>query len=300
VSCIQVRLRRGLDRASPLITNGWFRATILLLTAAVSVWSIGRVPDNASLLPALLGLVPFAAGKYLLCPLRWHGLSASGQGRWWHIRAYAEGELLGLLSPAHAGADLWRVHRLHSAGLSRTAAVAGVALDRMVGAVGLTVAVLFTGIVLPPRLLIAMLAIAVAVVVIALVVRRRRPALLVERPMPRPGALVRGLLLSMAYQATVVGLVFGAITAVGHSVDPLRLLAVFAASQVAAIIPGINGASPRDGALAAGFTTLGLSWTTALAAVALIALMPWVPALLIGGSSFAARRLRARALRERS
>jgi hypothetical protein len=130
------------------------------------------------------------------------------------------------------------------------------------------------------------------VVIIALVVRLRRPDLLVERPLPRPAALARGLLLSLAYQATVVGLVFGAVTAVGHQVDLVRLLAVFGASQVAAIIPGINGASPRDGALAVGFTTLGLSWTTALAAVALITLMPWVPALLLGGTSFAARRLR--------
>jgi hypothetical protein len=292
VSGIQARVRQGFARASPVINNGWVRATVLLLTAAVSVWSIGRVPDNASVLPALFGLVPFAAGKYLLCPLRWHGLAASGQGRWWHIRAYAESELLGLLSPAHAGADLWRVHRLHGTGMSRTAAVAGVALDRMVGAVALTMAVLLTGILLPPRLLIAMLVIAVAVVIIALVVRLRRPDLLVERPLPRPWALARGLLLSLAYQATVVGLVFGAVTAVGHQVDLLRLLAVFGASQVAAIIPGINGASPRDGALAVGFTTLGLSWTTSLAAVALIAVMPWVPALLLGGGSFALRRLR--------
>ena len=32
--------------------------------------------------------------------------------RRWHLRAYAESELLGLLTPGHVGADVWRMHRL--------------------------------------------------------------------------------------------------------------------------------------------------------------------------------------------
>ena len=54
--------------------------------------------------------------SYILCPMRWHALSTSGQSRRWHVRAYAEAELLGLASPGHAGADLWRIHRLHAVG----------------------------------------------------------------------------------------------------------------------------------------------------------------------------------------
>ena len=40
-----------------------------------------------------------SSGKYVLCPLRWHGLSASGRSRRWHLRVYAESELMGLLTP---------------------------------------------------------------------------------------------------------------------------------------------------------------------------------------------------------
>jgi hypothetical protein len=274
----------------PVVTNVWFRIGVLVLTAGVAVWGIKRVPD-ASLVPALLGLLPWALGKYLLCPLRWHALSMSGRGRWWHIRAYAESELLGMLSPAHAGADLWRVHRLHQVGMRRGPAVAEVALDRLVGAVGLAVGVALTGVALPPRLLLALAGVAAGALAVALVVRWRRPDLFAQRPLPAPKVLAHGLLLSLGYQATIVGLVFGAVTAVGHSVNPLSLVGVFGASQLAGIIPGVHGASPRDGALAVGLTTLGISWTAAIGAVALMAVLPWLPALALGGTSFAARRI---------
>src|SRR5918997_1079621 len=83
--------------------------------------------------PALLGLAPWIVGKYVLCPLRWHALSESGRSRRWHLRAYAESELLGLVTPSHAGADLWRIHRLQAAGMRRSCSVAEVGLDRPVG-----------------------------------------------------------------------------------------------------------------------------------------------------------------------
>jgi hypothetical protein len=284
------RLSRTLRRLARWATSRWTRTAILVVAVAISVWSIDRVPE-ASLLPAVLGLLPWAVGKYLLCPLRWHALSSSGQRRWWHIRVYAESELLGMLSPGHAGADLWRVHRLHQTGRSRPAAAAEVGLDRLVGAVGLAAGVALTGAALPWRVIVALVAVAALAVGIALAVRAYRPALFAERPLPRAGALVRGLLLSLGYQATIVGLVFGAVTAVGHSVDPFALLAVFGASQVAGIVPGMHGASPRDGALAVGLTALGVSWQAAIGAVALVTLLPWAPAFLLGGGSFAARRL---------
>ncbi|MBX6355850.1 MAG: flippase-like domain-containing protein [Micromonosporaceae bacterium] len=280
-------------RLHGIVTNPWFCGTLLLVSAAVSLTSLARLPD-ASPVPLVIGLVPFAVGKYLLCPLRWHALSVSGQGRWWHIRAYAESELLGLLSPGHTGADLWRVHRLHRTGMGRTAAVAEAALDRFIGMVGVAVAVLLAGVTLPPRILVAFLAVAAAGLGVAALVRLRRPDLFARRPLPSPRVFAQGLLLSLGYQATVAGLIFAAAAAVGHAADLLGLLAVYAASQLASLIPGINGANPRSGALAVGLTSLGASWTEALGAVALIAVLPWVPALLFGGGSLAARRIESR------
>jgi hypothetical protein len=43
-----------------------------------------------------------------------------------------------------------------------------------------------------------------------------------------------------------------------------------------------------------GLASLGLTWSAAIGAVALTALLAWLPALLLGGGSFALRRLRAR------
>jgi Lysylphosphatidylglycerol synthase TM region len=278
------------ERLRGVVTNVWFCGAVLLVSATVSLWSLARLPD-ASPMPVVLGLIPFAVGKYLLCPLRWHALSVSGQGRWWHIRAYAESELLGLLSPGHSGADLWRVHRLHRAGMGRGAAVAEAALDRFVGMVAIAIAILVAGVALPPRILAALAAISAVGLGLGAVVRLRRPDLFARRPLPSPRVFVQGLLLSLGYQATIAGLIFAAALAVGHAADPLGLLAVYAASQLASLVPGINGANPRSGALAMGLTTLGASWTEALGAVALIALLPWVPALLFGGSSLAARRI---------
>jgi hypothetical protein len=278
-----------LTGARRLATNGWCCAVALVLTAAVSLWSLVRVPD-ASPVPILLGLVPFAAGKYVLCPLRWHALSVGGQRRWWHLRAYAESELLGLLSPVHAGADLWRVHRLRGVGLNRTAAFAEVTLDRLVGAAGIALGVLLIGIALPWPVLVAILAIGSVVLATGVVVRIHRPDLFARRPLPSPRVFVQGLLLSIGYQATIAALVYGAVTAVGETVHPINLLTVFAASQLASMIPGVSGANPRAGALAAGLASIGTSWTAALGAVALITVLPWVPALLLGGVSLAVHR----------
>jgi hypothetical protein len=264
---------------------------VVAVVLVVSLWNINRVPVAAPL-PVLLGLLPWAVGKYVLCPLRWHAISVSGRSRWWHLRAYAEGELLGLLSPLHAGADLWRVHRLREVGMRRPAAVAEAALDRLIGAVAVAVAVALTGSTLPGQVLVALAAIVAGALAVALLVRVRRPDLFAHRPLPQPGILLRGLLLSLGYQATILGLLVGAVTAVGHPVGPLRLVAVFGASQVAGIVPGVSGASPRDGALAVGLVSLGLPWTSALAAVALVAVLAWPPAMVLGGGSLALRRFR--------
>src|SRR5688500_6072218 len=88
--------------------------------------------------PVVFGMVPWMVGKYLLCPLRWHALSESGQSRRWHLRAYAVSELFGLMTPGHIGADLWRVRRLRRTGMPTPSAAAEVGIDRLVGAIGLS------------------------------------------------------------------------------------------------------------------------------------------------------------------
>jgi glycosyltransferase 2 family protein len=278
-------------RIAHVVTRPWLQVTGVVLALAVSLWSFDRV-HGASWTPALLGLLPWIVGKYILCPLRWHALSMSGRTRRWHLRIYAESELLGLASPAHLGADLWRMHRLQKgAGLARPCAVAEVALDRLVGALGLTAFVVFSGASLPPRLLIAALGIALVVLVGALVVQRRRPDMLAARPLPAPRVVIKGVLLSMCYQLTIMGLLIGTVAAMGEQLHPMALLGVFGASQAAGIVPGVNGVSAREGALVVGIASLGITWQAAVGAVALTATLAWMPALVLGGGSFAVRRL---------
>jgi uncharacterized membrane protein YbhN (UPF0104 family) len=124
----------------------------------------------------------------------------------------------------------------------------------------------------------------------ALLARRLRPSLLPDRPLPTPRVLAKGVLLSMAYQLTIIGLLVGTVHSMGAQVAPMLLLGVFGASQVAGIIPGVNGASPREGALVVGLASLGITWSAALGAVALTALLAWLPALILGGGSLSIRR----------
>ncbi|MCW6011214.1 hypothetical protein K1W54_42735 [Micromonospora sp. CPCC 205371] len=279
-------------RLRTVVTSPWLGFALLAGTAGFSVWSLRHVPD-ASPVPVLLGLVPYAVAKYVLCPLRWHALSVSGRPRRWHLRAYAESELLGLASPVHAAADLWRVRRLVGVGVGRTAAVAEVGIDRLVGVAGIAVGVALAGVRLPAAVLLGFAGVAALAVAAVLVIRRRRPEWLARRPLPSPPVLLFGIAISVAYQAAVAGLILGAVAGVGAVVDPLGLLTIFAASQLASIIPRVGGADPHNAALALGLTTLGVTWTEALGVIALVALVPWVPALLLGGSSFAAGRIAA-------
>ena len=283
---IQAVIRTG----RVIVSHRAFHLTVLIGAVGFSLWNVDRVP-HTSVVPALVGLVPFAIGKYVLCPLRWHALSRSGQ-RWrWHCAAYAESEILGLVSPWHAGADLWRIHRLRGVGLDRAPATAEVALDRFVGAAGLIAAVAVAGVTMPPAVIAGALGIAAAVLVIALLVSRRKPGLARRWPWPSPRVFLVGVLLSVAYQTTILGLLIGAVHAVGDSVPAIRLIAVFGACQLAGALPGVHGASPRDGALVAGLASLGVSWTAAFGAVALTALLYWIPALLVGGGCFLLRWL---------
>jgi hypothetical protein len=282
---------RFVGRVTHALNRPWLRIGALILASTVSLWSFHRVP-GASWEPALLGLLPWVVGKYLLCPMRWHSLSTGGRTRRWYLRTYAESELLGLASPGHIGADLWRIHRLRSdADMAGPCAVAEVALDRLIGALGLTVFVVLAGATLPKQLLLAAVGIAAVVLALALIAHRRRPDLLAARPLPPLRVVFKGTALSVGYQMSIIGLLMGTVGAMGGHPSPEALIGVFGASQVAGIIPGVNGASPRDGALVLGLATLGISWSAAVGAVALTALLAWLPAALLGGGSFAVRRL---------
>jgi hypothetical protein len=263
----------------------------VLVTLAVPVFTLPSLPQVA-MWPVVLGLVPWVVGKYVLCPLRWRALTEGDLGRWWHMRAYAESELLGLLTPGHVGADLWRLRRLSRAGLDRGAAVVSVGMDRVVGAIGLAVFVGFAGTALPVHLLLPALGLVVVGGAALLVIRKVRPQWLPERPsLPAPRQLALGLLLSAGYQLSIAALLLGTVAATGHGLHPLSVLGAFGASQLAGAVPGPNGASPRDAALVVALAALGIPFVAAVAAVALKAAIAWLPALTLGGVSlFMTRR----------
>ena len=262
---------------------------VLILGVAVSVLvpvlTLPRLPA-VSPWPVVLGLLPWILGKYVLCPLRWRALTEPALSRRWHLRAYAESELLGLLTPGHVGADVWRIHRLTGTGLGRGDALMSVGADRLVGAIGLAVFVGFAGTALPSGMLLIAIGVAVLALVALAVVSRVRPGLLPRRQaLPRPRQLLHALVLSTAYQLSIAGLLLGTVAATGHELSPLALLGAFGASQIAGAVPGPNGASPRDGALVVALVALGVPWAAAAAAVAVKAAVAWLPALTLGGVS---------------
>ena len=267
---------------------------LVAVAIAVPAFTLPSLPHLAWW-PALLGLLPWIVGKYVLCPLRWHALSESGRSRAWHIRAYAESELCGLLTPGHVGADAWRVKRLAGTGMRTPDAVAEAGLDRLVGALGLAAFVAFSATALPARMLVTALGVAAVAIAVAIAVGRRRPDLVPRRRLPRGRVLVLGIALSAAYQLSICLLLLGTVAATGHTLGPLALLGAFGASQLAGAVPGPHGASPRDGALVVALAGLGLPWQAALGAVALKATLAWLPAVLLGGVSLLlARRLAGR------
>ncbi|MCW2615463.1 MAG: hypothetical protein JWN08_2457, partial [Frankiales bacterium] len=213
------------------------------LAVAVPLLTLPSLPQ-LTWLPVWLGLVPWIVGKYVLCPLRWHALSESGRSRAWHVRAYAESELCGLLTPGHVGADAWRVRRLTGTGMRGPDAFAEVGLDRLVGAIGLAAFVGVSAVALPARMLLGALGVAALVLVAAVVVGRRRPDLVPTRALPRPRKVLLGVALSAGYQLSICLLLLGTVQATGHTLGPLAVLGAFGASQLAGAVPGPHGASP--------------------------------------------------------
>jgi hypothetical protein len=255
---------------------------MVVLAMAIPLVTVPTLP-HVTVWPVLIGLLPWTVGKYVLCPLRWHGLSESGRSRRWHMARYAESELVGLVTPGHVGADLWRIRRLHGIGMVRGSAAAEVGLDRLVGAIGLAGFVGLAGAALPTRQLALALAAGVLLAMVGLAVRKVRPEWIPQRSWPSPVRLTTGLILSVAYQASIIGLLVGTLMATGHQASPFAVIGAFGASQLAGAVPGPHGASPRDGALVVALAALGVPWGAALAAVALKAAVAWLPALLLGG-----------------
>ena len=278
----------GRKRRIPVGT-GRILTAVMVLTAvsisiAVPVATIPQLPQFSPW-PVIAGLAPWMLGKYVLCPLRWHSISESGRSRRWHLVAYAESELLGLLTPGHVGADAWRVKRLRGTGMPVGSAAAEVALDRLVGAIGLVAFVACAASTLPVSMALTALGLAAGGLGIVLAVRKVRPQWVPRRPLPPLRRLARGLVLSVLYQVTIVALLVGTLEATGHGVSPLEALGALGASQLAGAVPGPQGASPRDGALVVALVALGLPWIAAAAAVTLRAVLAWLPALAIGGLS---------------
>ncbi len=265
----------------------------VLVSILVPVLTLPRLPA-VSPWPVLLGLAPWVVGKYLLCPLRWRAVTDADLSRRWHLRAYAESEFLGLLTPGHVGADVWRIHRLTRTGLGRGDAVVSVGTDRLVGALGLVAFVVFAGSALPIRMALMAAGVTLLALIVALVVRIVRPDLLPRRPLPPPRRLAHAFVLAAGYQLSIAALLMGTLAATGHDLGPLAVLGAFGASQVAGAVPGPNGASPRDGALVAALVALGIPWDAALAAVAVKATVAWLPALALGGVSLLLTRRLAR------
>jgi hypothetical protein len=266
-------------------------APALGIVVAVGTWS--HLP-KMHLQPALVGLACWTVGNYLFCPLRWRAVSSRGKRWGWYARVYAEGELLGMLTPQHAGADLWRIRQLGHDGSERSAAVVEVAADRLSGGLVVAALAILAGMTVPPALLPAAGGLLAVIALTAFLVRRHWLPKVRGIARPKGWALVRAGLISGLYQAGYLGFTIGLVAAVGHHVDPVGAASVLGLSQMAGLLPGIHGAGPREGTMTGGLVALGLPLTAAIAAVALGAALTWVPALAVGGSGLAARGWRTR------
>ena len=89
-------------RVRALVRSRAALAAGVAVSVAVPVVTLPRLPA-VTWWPLVLGLVPWVVGKYVLCPLRWRALTNASLSRRWHLRAYAESELIGLLTPGHVG-----------------------------------------------------------------------------------------------------------------------------------------------------------------------------------------------------
>jgi hypothetical protein len=265
----------------------------VLVALAVPAFTLPSLP-HVTVWPMVVGSLPWIVGEYILCALRWRSVTTRFEkapaGHLWYLRANAEAELLGLLTPGHVGADVWRIKRLTHEGVARGDSLLSAGTDRVIGVIGCAAFVVFAARDLPLRHAAVAGGIGAGLVLAALIGRRLRSRLLPGGALPCARVLLGALLMAAAYQLTIVCMLLGTLHATGHSLAPMSLLAAFGASQAAGAIPGPNGASPKDGALVVALVALGIPLAAAAAAVALKAALAWIPAFALGGVPLLLRR----------
>lgn len=268
----------------------WTGRALPLLGIAGGVASL-RELHTVVVLPAVLGVLAWTLGNYVASVLRWRSVSGRDLPLRWYARVFAEGELLGLLTPQHAGALYWRARQLRRAGADGPSTAAELTADRLCCGITVVAALLVGGTALPAAVRLAAAGVVVALAVaVAATARLWRPRL----PSLQPRRAARWVGYSLLFQAAYVAFALDAVAAVGLALPAGSVVGLLAAAQVASLLPGVHGAGPKEGVLAGGLVALGAPHGQALAVVGLLVGLVWVPALLLGGAGLAGRWLRRR------
>lgn len=289
---------RSLSAPAPVrFTGRWF---VRLLPVAGVLGLIASVHElrSFSVWPAVFGVLAWTVGNYVASTLRWRSVCGRGFGFGWYARVFAEGELLGLLTPQHAGALYWRARQLRRAGADTAGTTAELTADRLCTSVTVTLALFVGGSALPLRMQIVGYAVVLVMIGALFFTRSRWRHRL---PTLSPLRLLRWVGYSVLFQVAYVAFVVLIIHSVGLSVATTSTVGLLAVAQVASILPGVHGAGPKEGVLGGGLVALGATHAAAFAAVGLLVALVWIPALLLGGGGLSLRgvhllraRLRAR------
>lgn len=296
---LRVQLRAATLPAPVRLGGRWL---VRLLPLAGILGLIASIHELRSfkVLPAVFGVLAWTFGNYVASTLRWRSVSGRGFGFGWYARVFAEGELLGLLTPQHAGALYWRARQLRRAGADCAGTTAELTADRLCTSVTVTGALFVGGSALPIVMQLAGYGVVLIVIAGLFATRGRWQHRL---PTLSPLRLLRWVGYSVLFQIAYVVFVISIIHAVNVSVPMTSTVGLLAVAQVASILPGVHGAGPKEGVLGGGLVAMGASHAAAFAAVGLLVSLVWIPALLLGGGGLSVRgiatlRQRVRARRE--
>ncbi len=288
LSPASARVTRLAARPALRTTGRWVLRLLPLLGVAGMVAAVGEVRGGIAVLPAALGLSAWTLANYLGIALRWRSVSGRGLGARWYVRVFAEGELLGLLTPQHSGALYWRARQLRRAGADTSGALCELSVDRACSASTVLLALLVGGAALPGVMRLAAYGIVAASVLVVWASRRRW---LHRVPTLDRRTAVRWFGYSVLFQVGYAAFMIDMVRAVGLATSWTSVVGLLSAAQVASVLPGIHGAGPKEGVLAGGLVATGASHASALGLVGLVSAVAWVPALLLGGSGLALRAL---------
>ena len=290
------RLRSFSVPAPVRFAGRWF---VRLLPLAGILGLIASVHELRSfqVMPAVFGVLAWTLGNYVASTLRWRSVSGRGFGFRWYARVFAEGELLGLLTPQHAGALYWRARRLRKAGADCAGTTAELTADRLCTSVTVTGALFVGGSALPLVMQLTGYGVVLAVIGVLFRTRSRWQHRL---PTLSPLRLLRWVGYSVLFQVAYVAFVVLIIRAVGVSVPTTSTVGLLAVAQVASILPGVHGAGPKEGVLGGGLIAMGATHTAAFAAVGLLVSLVWIPALLLGGGGLSLRGARLLRVRRKA